>query len=105
MSKFSVLVFLISVIFGLSVKSESLHGVLLRRSDKFFVIAKDRRGLEREYSVSNSQEFIFDLMRLDGISVIVQTSPHGKGLRGGEMILVKIEEDEFNPLGLAEREL
>jgi len=99
MSKISVIVVVLlfsALSWG---KTDFISGQIIRNGDVFLIIAKDKKGLTREYAVTNPKDFVYDFLRLEGQTANLKGAFQDKDLRAGTVKLIEINEADFNPLG------
>ncbi len=72
-----------------------------KKNGLFFVEARDSKGFTREYTVSNSRDHFFDLLRQDAKQITVKGIFVDKGPRTGSVELSEVGEEFADPLGIA----
>lgn len=99
MSKISVITVVLLFSFLSWGKTDFTSGQIIRNGNDFLILAKDKKGLTREYTVSNPKDFVYDFLRLEGQRVNLNGVFQDKDLRAGTVKLIEINEADFNPLG------
>lgn len=100
MSKFSIITIILLLPLLSWGNQISMTGQLTRNGNEFLIRAKDRKGLTREYLVTNPKDFVYDCMRLEGQTINLKGKLQDKGLRSGTVELIEVTESNFNPLGI-----
>ncbi len=99
MSKISVIAVVLLFSFSSWGKPNFISGQIIRSGNDFLIRARDKKGLTREYVVTNQKDFAYDFLRLEGQTVDLKGSFLDKDLRSGTVKLIEINEADFNPLG------